>query len=195
MKVGCSKIIPDRQQIIMKETTPEPKLANPEEGPKEFFARSKNGVEVFIDMKYSHASTHLAKNPKLAAHVKEFIADLNITDDHIRVDHDTGEEVGRSDLVETSDDDEVVYALRKNRSLYSRFVKNKEAAKTSWITVDIKKGDDAYYLYTAFVGRLTPSFPGGSYLPEQSKEFWSKHALVWGNQDIVPGTETKDCPW
>lgn len=26
-------------------------------------------------------------------------------------------------------------------------------------------------------------------------EFWSSHALVWGSEPIVPGTETATCPW
>ena len=63
-------------------------------------------------------------------------------------------------------------------------------------SVDFEKiNDNEYLLYTAFVGRLTPSFPGGNFLPEQSKEFWSNHALVWGNQEVVLGSETTVCPW
>ena len=107
-----------------------------------------------------------------------------------------GEEVGTTDLVETTDGDEIVYALRPRRDVYSRFVKNKAPVPTSWITVVLQKASDTEYdLHTAFVGHNTPSFPGGDYLPEQAWDFWSKHALVWGPQEVIPGTEMSQCPW
>jgi hypothetical protein len=104
--------------------------------------------------------------------------------------------VGTTDLVETTDQDEIVYAMRPRRQVYSRFAKNKTPVPSSWITIVLyKAANDEYSLHTVFVGRNTPSFPGGDYLPEQSRKFWSTHALVWGSQDIVPDTETSVCPW
>ena len=56
--------------------------------------------------------------------------------------------------------------MRPLRTQYSRFVKNKQSQPTSWITIDLGKSDkNEYDLYTAFVGKLTPSFPGGNVLP------------------------------
>ena len=162
---------------------------------KEFFANSKNGVGVYWDNENSHAVTHFAHHPKLRAAAEKFISEIEIKNAFNRVEGDTGEIIGMSSLVETVNGDKIVYALRPLRKTYSRFVKNKKPVPTSWVTIDIRQKDDEYFLYTAFVGRLTPSFPGGDYLPEQSKEFWSKHALVWGSQEIVPGTETTICPW
>ncbi len=162
---------------------------------KEFFTKSKNQVDVYIDTEHSHALTHFSHNPKLARAVKKVISDLDITEDSVRIETCMSEEVGMTDLVETSEDDEIVYALRPLRSTYSRFVKNRKPTPSSWVTVDIRKEDRVYALYTAFVGRLTPSFPGGDYLPEKSKEFWARHALVWGAQEILPESETDKCPW
>ncbi len=86
--------------------------------------------------------------------------------------------------------------MRPLRTQYSRFVKNRQSQDTSWITIDLRKSKEGeYFLYTAFIGKLAPSFPGGDFLPEQSNEFWSNHALVWGGQDIVPWSETTECPW
>lgn len=162
---------------------------------KEFFTKSKNGVDVYLDTEHSHALMHFSHNPKLADAVRKVISVLDIKEDSMRIETCMNEEVGTTDLVETSEDDEIVYALRPLRSTYSRFVKNRKATPSSWVTVDIRREDDVYTLYTAFVGRLTPSFPGGDYLPEQSKEFWARHALVWGAQEIVLGSETSKCPW
>jgi hypothetical protein len=163
---------------------------------KEYLGKTKNNLSVYVDMESSHAITHFAHHPKLIESVKKIIPTLEVNDDTFRMNFDMGEIVGKTDLIETTDADEIVYAMRPLRQVYSRFVKNKKSIPTSWITIDLRKAaEKEYYLYTAFVGKLTPSFPGGNYLPEHSKEFWSKHALVWESQDVVSGTETKECPW
>ena len=161
---------------------------------KEIFAKSVNGINIYIDRVNSHALTHFTHSPQLADEVREVIAKLNIKEE-LRIEHDTGKMIGLTDLYETNEGDEIVYAKRVLRDTYSRFVKNKEPQQTSWLTLHIKKQDDEYFLYTAFIGRSTPSFPGGDYLPEQSKSFWSTHALVWGTQEVVPATETSVSPW
>ncbi|MDB5264702.1 MAG: hypothetical protein JWN64_273 [Parcubacteria group bacterium] len=139
--------------------------------------------------------THFKHHPKLLDVVEHIIPTLEGGGEWIRVEKDLGEIIGTTDLVETVEGDEIVYALRPRRSIYSRFVKGKESTPTSWITIALRKSEGGYDLYTAFVGRDTPSFPGGDHLSEQSKEFWSTHALVWGSQEVIPGTETPLCPW
>ncbi len=164
--------------------------------PQQLLGKTKNGIDVYVDMISSHAITHFSHHPKLLDAVKKSIPTLEVSGQISRTEIDTGEVVGTTDLVETGEGDEIFYAIRTLRDTYSRFVKNKKPTPTTWVTVDLRKVSDAeYYLYTAFVGRLTPSFPGGNYLPEQSKKFWSTHALVWGTQEIKPGTETEKCPW
>jgi hypothetical protein len=164
--------------------------------PQQPLGKTKNGIEVSVDMVSSHATTHFAHHPKLLEAVKKIIPTLEVVEEIMRVEIDTGEVVGATDLVETGEEDEIFYAIRPLRSTYSRFVKNKKPSPTTWVTLDLRKVNDREYcLYTAFAGRLTPSFPGGNYLPEQSKKFWSTHALVWGTQEIKPGTETEKCPW
>ncbi len=163
---------------------------------KEYLGKTKNNSKVYVDMERSHAVTHFAHQPMLRAAVEKMIPALEVNAKMVRIERNTGDEVGTTDLVETTEQDEIVYALRPLRHQYSRFVKNKKPRPTSWVTIDLRKsGEDEYDLYTAFVGRLTPSFPGGDYLPEQSRDFWSKHALVWDPTVIVSGTETTECPW
>lgn len=162
---------------------------------KKFFATSKNGVRVYLDTTTSHALTHFAHNPKLREVTRQLISEIKIKGEIIRINKDMGEIVGLTDLVETNKKDEIIYAIRPLREIYTRFVKGKKSSPTSWVTIDIRKENNGYFLYTAFVGHLIPSFPGGDYLSGQSKKFWSKHALVWGCEEIVSGTETKKCPW
>lgn len=163
---------------------------------KEFIGKTKNGLSAYVDMESSHATTHFAHHPKLFDCVKKIIPIIEVHGEIMRTEREMDEVVGTTDLIETNATDEIVYAKRPLRKQYSRFVKNKSSRPTKWITLDLRKENDMdFYLYTAFVGRLTPSFPGGDYLSDQSIDFWSKHALVWGSQEVVPGSETTVCPW
>ena len=165
---------------------------------KELLGHTAGNFPVHLNEKSSHAQTHLIQHPLLLDAVKKAIPTIEGDDDIIRIQVNAGEIIGTTDLVETSPDDEIVYAKRVARDIYSRFVKNKQPIPTSTITIDIRKETSSapsYYLYTTFIGGVTPSFPGGEFLPQQSVEFWSTHALVWGTQEIIAGTETTVCPW
>lgn len=159
---------------------------------------TKNGYNVYFTEESSHAKTHFAHHPKLLRAVKNALPEITAGEASVRVQMDTGEIVGTRDLIETVPEDTIVYALREKRTTYSRFVKNKQPVNSSQIVIDIRKSSPSsknYYLYTAYVGILTPSFPGGDYLPEQSLKFWSNHALIWGTQEVIPETITSHCPW
>lgn len=101
------------------------------------------------------------------------------------------------DLIETTESDDVFYAKRPNREKYTRFVRGREPVPATTVTIELrKKGGTEFEIFTAFIGKLTPPFPfGKDDLNEDGREFWKNHALVVGNQELVPGTETTDCPW
>lgn len=159
---------------------------------------TKNNISVFLTEKSSHAKTHFAHHPRLEAAVKNAIPNITLHAEMVRMQVDTTDIVGTSDLIETTSDDEIVYAMRVARTSYSRFVKNKKPVETNSIVIDIRRDRNnptTYFLYTAYVGHLVPSFPGGEYQPEQSIKFWSNHALVWGTQEVLPETITTLYPW
>jgi len=163
---------------------------------KRLLGYTKNNKAVYFDEGSGHAATHFANHKNLEAVVGICLNQTDALDDIVRVNFDTKTIVGKTDLVETDENDDIVYALRQGRTIYSRFCKNKSPQLTSWITIDIRhRPDDSYFLYTAYIGKLTPSFPGGNFMAEQSKEFWTHHALAWGTQEIIPGTETSNYPW
>jgi hypothetical protein len=162
----------------------------------EIIGRTANGQTVMFDTKNAHAITHFQKHPTLKPIVIGALSTLSVTSTIERHEINMGETIGLCDLVATTDTDVIVYAKRPLRHTYSRFVKNRTSEPTPWVTLDVRKqADEDYILYTAFIGRLVPSFPGGNFHPEQSRDFWSCHALVWGSQEIVSGTETTVCPW
>ncbi len=162
----------------------------------ELLGYSKNQKPLYLDLSSSHALTHFERHSNLKSLVKEFIPSLSLDTPIVRREISTDRDIGLCDLVSTTAADEIVYAKRPLRHTYTRFVKNRTSEPTSWLTIDVREqANGDYFLYTAFIGRLVPSFPGGNFLPEQSRSFWSNPALVWGSQDIVPGTETANCPW
>lgn len=163
---------------------------------RELFARSKNGIDVIYDSVNSHASTHFADTPQILPYVKSILENTEISGENMEFSTDTGAKLGISDLVATDSSDDVVYAIRKNRDRHIRFTKSRKPEPSSMITISLKRLDDGSYdLYSAWLGPLTPPTPNSPYANKASKPFWSNHALVWGNQEIQPGTETTKCPW
>lgn len=115
---------------------------------------------------------------------------------------DFGRLIGETVCVGTTDADEIVFAQRPRRAGLTRFVKNRVAEPCSAVTVILKMGDrsSTYVLITAFLGQLAEKEPWDRSIRTddefaRAKNFWSAHALVWGSESIVPGTETTVCPW
>lgn len=163
---------------------------------RNLFCKSKNGHLIFYDSETSHASTHFAEHAGLEGMTKKSLEDTEIDDDKLRFEYDTGEEIGMMDLVETVAGDEIVFAKRPLRQVYNRFVKNKMATPTNYVTIEVRKANDGSYdLYTSYIGRLTPPTPGSPTETPESRPFWNAHALVWGNQAVEEGSETTQYPW
>ena len=158
---------------------------------------------VVIDRDDSHVQSHkdvLGVLPealaKISARGRNFIVEEVVFD---RI-------VGKTICVPTGPGDEIVFAQRPNRFGLTRFVKNREAMDTKSVTIILKKAEDnKYILITAFIGPLAPAEPwdtrnfkrSGNFKKAQkeSLEFWNTHALVWGVEETLPGTETTTCPW
>jgi len=162
-----------------------------------FVGTTKNGCAVYVDTEHSHAATHMKDTPGLLDLVKEALPKIEADGSVIRTEIDFGRIIGTMDLVETTDSDDVFYAMRPNRDRYSRFVHNREAVPTSWLVVRMERvNEKEYSLFTTYIGRLVPPFPfGDSRDSHEMIEFWKGHALAVGNQELVPETETKECPW
>ena len=118
-----------------------------------------------------------------------------------------GREIGKTAMADAKESDDIVYAQRLNRDGLTRFVKGRQEQPCSTVVIALRKEEENedYQLRTAFIGHITPSEPWDEQsfsrqedpeeAREKSKEFWSNHALVYGAEPIVSGTETKDRPW
>ncbi|MBP7508945.1 MAG: hypothetical protein KA807_14125 [Prolixibacteraceae bacterium] len=103
--------------------------------------------------------------------------------------------IGKTTCVETSDDDTVFYAIRKDRKGHSRFVLNREPEDTQSLTVVLKRASDHYIIITCFLGKLAQPEPYDPKATQDSIDFWNRHALIFENETIIPYTETNICPW
>lgn len=110
---------------------------------------------------------------------------------------DFGRPIGETICVATGHDDKIVYAKRPKRFGFSRFVKNRTPEPCDRIMVILKRDDfkDYYVLITAFVGHRPEPEPWDRNANGNSLAFWNSHALVWGCEPVIPGTETSKCPW
>lgn len=158
----------------------------------------KNGVPISFDMSSSHAVTHVQNEPGLIDHIHEALQKIEIDKNKMVCKYtvDLGRELGETDLTKTGPNDEITYAIREGRDNYARFVHGKKRKTTTTVAIILKRmPDGTYELYSGWHGVLSPPFPGTEHSTDESMDFWMKHALVWGRQAIIDGTETTECPW
>jgi hypothetical protein len=162
---------------------------------RRYLGTTKNGCRVYIPAT-SHASTHLADAPGLEQLVCELLPQLHVEGKNLFTDHDMGRVVGLTDLVATTEKDEIVYAKRPYRNDYARFVLHREPQPTTYITVALNKRKPAEYdLVSAWIGSIAPPFPGDIRATTDSEPFWKTHALVWGQQKIQEDSVVTIWPW
>jgi hypothetical protein len=159
-----------------------------------------SGEEVFVPPEshyYTHPDTHdalgqaLSKIDSTTLLVdKEGIAHIEVETERI---------TGRSICVPITDGDKLVFAKRKPRTWYTRFVVGRKELETSMMTIVLKRQADKFELYTAFWGpcaRREPSDPSltpGT--PEYEENFWRYRALIFPSDEAsmtALGIDPKD---
>lgn len=115
----------------------------------------------------------------------------------IIAEHNFGRVVGKTTCVWTHPNSNIVFAQRHGRYGLTRFVKNRSPEPCSVVTVIImwQPNFGSYKILTAYCGHQAEPEPWDRFATEQSVAFWNSHALIWGSESIVPGTETNQCPW
>lgn len=111
--------------------------------------------------------------------------------------------VGTLTLVQTAKRDEIVYAIRADTGRFTKLVKNKPAIETNRLAVKVQRRAGRYVVRSARPGfkKFIPEPSRPELLAEQkislqkSLNWWRNRAFVWDRIPIVPGTETKTCPW
>lgn len=152
--------------------------------------------ELVVDRKDSHVASHESVMPLLAETFSQISSEGRET---FCDEVDFGRNIGETICVHTnsSDDQNIVFAQRPNRLGLTRFVKDRTVEPTSKVTACFKRtSGGGYLLMTAFVGGRAPAEPWDTkFADASSREFWSTHALIWGEEKTILGTETNQCPW
>lgn len=110
---------------------------------------------------------------------------------------------GYCDLIETTKDDEIIYAMRYGRKVYTRFVIGKQHYLINKCVICLNRSafkNEEYYAVTMFPGGKSVKEPQDKYITtidqlENSLDFWQNHALVYNSDDIDRNTLTKVCPY
>lgn len=145
---------------------------------------SADNKTVLLDYENTNIEYHLLETPNLVQLVREALPYLVIGDgSQVVLERDMGRVVGTTNLVETTDSDEIVYAKRIGRKKYSRFVKNRELVPCQSIVVVVRECGQEYYLWTAMCGNLLPQ---EAY--DENSVFNVTHALVYDETLIQPDT-------
>lgn len=175
-----------------------------------------NNKTVLLDYENTNIEYHLLETPDLTELVQEALPHLVLGDgDQVVLEWDMGRIVGTTNLVETTDADEIVYAKRIGRNAYSRFAKNRQPIDCSSIVIVLRKDNEDYYLWTAMCAKLQPKEawrPDSLYskthamaydetliqldtLTESKPVFTQKYAIVQFFDDIEEGYEYSSDNW
>lgn len=112
-------------------------------------------------------------------------------------------DIGYCSLVKTTQDDEIIYAQRLNRNIYSRFVKGKEPKLVNTMTVILNRSREKlneYYLITMFPGDKSFKEPEDLNIKTKEEllkclEFWGNHALIYDEAIIQKDSIIHYCPY
>lgn len=160
-----------------------------------YIGRLATGEAVFGG-RNGHFATHAAASPELSALVVEALGQVDGGEQFITASVDLGRVVGATACVPTTSEDDIVFARRPSRHGLTRFVRGRQPVPTQFLAVILRKSQDGYELLTSWVGELAPHEPWDRHADlAVSIPFWSSHALVWGVEETIPGTETTVCPW
>lgn len=162
---------------------------------KQFLGLTQNGIKVYVEPFSSYVSSRFADTPNLLSLVKEALLKIPAAGNIVYVQVDLDRTLGPSLISETGSESSIVYAKELYKDNYTRFVRNAESIDSSYLTIIIRKVEDDYILYDAWIGPVVPLLPGDILETKESKPFWRTHAVVLRSQRLQPGSEIAIWPW
>ena len=119
----------------------------------------------------------------------------NNKESFIELEHDFKCVIGKTECVETTSSDEIIYAIRKGHLGHTRFVLNKGSKETSFVFAAFKKTILGYAVVTIFMGRKAEREPYDRLANNASLRFWRNQALIFNPNLIINGSECESNPW
>lgn len=162
---------------------------------REAIATSLNGRMIFLNPAHTNIHLHVLENPQILSLVKEVVEQSVLEGENVAIEKDLGRVVGVTNCVTTDESDDIIYAKRKKRDTFSRFVKNKQAQPTNFVTVILHEAEDGYELWSAWCGQPVPMVRDSKGVLHGDKAFWENHALLYDPEIIQPDTVSTVRPW
>ena len=158
--------------------------------------QTRNGIAVYVDLIQSQAAKHIAQQPHLLGLVAEALQQITPRGADTKIEHDMGRVIGYNFVVKTTDSDGIFYAQLLRDTTYTRFVKNGKPVSTQYLSMILRRNEDAEYeLLDAWIGRLSPPRPGTADETADSKSYWATHAIILGSESLQLRTITRACPY
>lgn len=163
---------------------------------RHMIATSSNGHQIYVDVLSSAAGRYISRQPYVIALLKELLGTRSLSGETVAFAHNMGRNIGKTDIVETTEKDIIYYAQPFKKTVFSRYAKNRYPAASNSLTVMLRRDpSDGYELVDTWIGPFSPPFPGDPHETAESKLFWQTHALVPGAENIQSKTITKTCPY
>lgn len=163
---------------------------------KHSIAETLSGVPVYVDLVHSPAASQISMQPYLISLAKEVLTKTAPRTIEAALEHNMGRDIGYDFVAETTSNDSIFYAQIVRTNIYTRFVKNKKALATPYLTIILRQDSKGEYeLLNTWIGRLTPPQPGGHNETPESKPYWSSHACIFDRQPLQSRTITRICPY
>ncbi len=155
----------------------------------EYLGVLKSGEQV-----YNRDSTHVDKVIKDL--VLDVLPSIESNDEvHFEKSITFPSNIGICRVVNTTSNDQIYYAVRKNRKGYSRIVKGKEGEQSNVLSLALLKSSETkYILITAYIGDRAGPEPYDKYCMPSDKEYWLNHAFVEELVEIDKNTITNIPP-
>lgn len=152
--------------------------------------------KVYVNLISTSVGQYLSRRPQVIALIKELLVARELSGAHMIIEQDMGRNIGTTDVVVTSEHDNIYYAQPVKTEVFSRFAKNRNAQVSPMLTVIVEQDNTGDYMVSnAWIGAYFPPFPGDVHETTQSKTFWQNHAMVHNAQAIQLKTVTKECPY
>jgi hypothetical protein len=152
--------------------------------------------EIYVNLISSPAGHYLSRRPYVIGLIKELLAAKQMTGPRIIIEHDMGRNIGTTDIVPTSGEDNIYYAQPIKSKVFTRFAKNKYPQQSRNLTViAVRDADGSYEVTDAWIGSYYPPFPGDENATNDSESYWQTHAFVHDAQLVQSKSITKDCPY
>lgn len=111
--------------------------------------------------------------------------------------------IGFSEMVELTGKEDVFYAKRIGRNIYTKFVENKQSKEVNKCVICLKQNQlspNEYFLITMFPGEYAVREPEDSAIRDMptlkaTLKFWQNHALKFNSETIDASTIINKCPY